>query len=508
MSTNGADSTRNVADLLRANARERPDAEALVDLADGRRWTHAELERDVAALVAGLASRGVQAGDVVAILALNSAPYVQALLALSALGAIAAPLNVRLQSDELAYNLGLADPKLVIADAELVERLGDERREVLPVRGERDSVEGLIAAHRGARPEVRPVRDEDPQRILFTSGTTSRPKGVTLTHGNVRCNFGTQIRELELTADDRLLICLPLFHVAGSDGPGLAVLAAGGALVVSPSADGRTVCRAVDAERITGSILAASTAEALAEAAETGATKAADLRFLVFGGLPASIFHRIHAALPHVRLVEAMGMTETTSGIFYVERERMVEKRHTVGRPVAEVEIRIVDDQGADVPRGELGELIVRGPKVTPGYWRDEEATAAAIRDGWLHSGDMVTMDDDGYVTIVDRKKDMIRSGGENVASAEVERVLLEHPAVAEVGVVGAPDERWGEVPHAVVVLRSQVSEQELREHCLARLAKFKVPARIHFVRELPRTASGKVRKPVLREWVKEGVPE
>jgi acyl-CoA synthetase (AMP-forming)/AMP-acid ligase II len=227
------------------------------------------------------------------------------------------------------------------------------------------------------------------------------------------------------------------------------------------------------------------------------------VRLIIGGGekMPEPVVRRILDAFPGAWFADAYGLTETVSGDTFLDREHSLSKIGSVGRPVAHVELRIVDELGEPVPAGTLGEIALRGPKVFDGYWRDEEATARAIRNGWFHTGDIGRLDEDGFLYVEDRLKDMVISGGENIATPEVERVLYEHPAVLEAAVLGMPHERWGEVPRAVVVLRpgEQADAEELREFCRARLARFKVPVAIDFSDGLPRTPSGKVLKRELR---------
>jgi acyl-CoA synthetase (AMP-forming)/AMP-acid ligase II len=237
---------------------------------------------------------------------------------------------------------------------------------------------------------------------------------------------------------------------------------------------------------------------------DLGSYDLSSVRFVVGGGekMPAPLIERIVRAFPNARLADAYGLTETVSGDTFLDRDHVLSKAGSVGKPVAHLEVRILDETNREVPTGETGEIALRGPKVFKRYWRDEQATAHAVRNGWFHTGDMGRLDEDGFLWIEDRKKDMIVSGGENIASPEVERALYEHPAVLEAAVVGVRDERWGEVPKAVVVLRSgeSVDAEELIEHCRARLAKFKVPKCVEFVDALPRNPSGKVIKRALRE--------
>jgi len=363
--------------------------------------------------------------------------------------------------------------------------------------------EDLVETHRGARVPVADTRADDLQRLMYTSGTTSRPKGVQITHGNVAWKDFAHIIEFGLTREDRTLICGPLYHVGGLDLPGTGTWHAGGEIILLPRFDAQDVVDTIERERPTVVWLAPAMMIAILQLPGVSARDLSSVRLIVGGGekMPEPLVRRILDTFPGVWFADAYGLTETVSGDTVNDADHMLSKVGSVGRPVPHLEIRIVADDGTEAGPGELGEIALRGPKVTSGYWRDEEATARSWRDGWFHTGDVGWRDDDGFLYVADRKKDMIVSGGENIASPEVERVLFEHADVVEAAVIGMPHPRWGEVPRAFVVLRpgAEPDPAGLGSFCRERLARFKVPAEFVFVPELPRTPSGKVLKRDLR---------
>lgn len=360
--------------------------------------------------------------------------------------------------------------------------------------------------HRDASTPLTDVGPDELQRLMYTSGTTSRPKGVMISHQNVLWKNFAHIVEFGLTAQDNTLICGPLYHVGGMDLPGLATLHAGGRLSLLERFDAAAVVTAVESIRPTNIWLAPSMMNAILQLPDIAERDTSSIRFITGGGekMPIPLLDRIAEAFPSAWFADAYGLTETVSGDTVNDAAHMRSKVGSVGRPVAHVQIAVVDDNNEPVPANELGEIVVRGPKVTAGYWRDEKATAQTIRDGWFHTGDIGRLDDDGYLYIEDRKKDMIVSGGENIATPEIERVLYENPDVVEAAVIGIPHPRWGEVPKAYVVLRagSTLDAGALTRFCRDHLAKFKVPAEIEFLSALPRTPSGKVLKRSLRTEV------
>lgn len=500
--------TANLSRLLRFHVTRRPDKEALVD--GDLRWTYRRLDADVDRHARALLELGVEPGQVVAVLAKNSGTYVIELLAIARIGAILLPLNWRLHARELTYIVGYAGVTALLADEEFHEKVDEVAAAIdTPIR----RVTHGTAAPAGwltldsllgdgdAVPDAESGPDEL-QRILYTSGTTSHPKGVMITHGNVIWNQLGQILELELTAADRPMVSAPLFHVSGIEAPGLATLYVGGTMVITRSYAGPDIVRLAAAERVTGLVLAAQIVHGILAMEDRTEHDLSELRFIIFGGVPPVVRRQVQDAFPHVRLIDTFGMTELTNGACYMDEQHSRTKVGSQGTPFPHVDIKIVGPGGAELPRGEVGEIAVRGMKVSPGYWREPDATAEAWRDGWFHSGDMASLDEEGFLWFSDRKDDMIRSGGENVASAEIERVIAAHAAVAEVAVIGVPDPRWEEVPKAFVVLHAgaTTSPEELIAHCNDNLGRFKVPKFIDVVEGLPRNDSGKVLKRVLRD--------
>lgn len=510
----------NFASILDYHLAQRPDAVVVVQ--GEQQLTVRQFHARVNRLAAGLAERGIGRGDIVALLLYNRPEFLELVYAINRLGAVFLPLNYRLSEEEWQYILGHAQARAIITEPEFVpavERsagcLTDLEHRILvgddtPARPW-TGYEDLLARHPGALVEPVDVAPDDLQRLMYTSGTTSRPKGVCITYGNLQAKNLAHIVHFGLTAADTTLVCGPLYHVGGLDMPALGVLYAGGRLVLQRKFDAADALRAIQEHRVTNVWLAPAMVNAVLEVPDRETYDTASVRFVLGGGekTPEPVLRRIMTAFPNAWFADAYGLTETVSGDTFLDREHALSKLGSVGRPVPHTRVRIVDDTGKEAPAGELGEITLRGPKVFAGYWRDEKATAAALKDGWFHTGDIGHLDEDGFLFIDDRKKDMIVSGGENIATPEVERVLYEHPAVLEAAVVGLAHPRWGEVPRAFVVFRPGASAgaEELRDFCRARLARFKVPARFEIVDELPRTPSGKVLKRTLRDLPTEGRP-
>jgi acyl-CoA synthetase (AMP-forming)/AMP-acid ligase II len=330
---------------------------------------------------------------------------------------------------------------------------------------------------------------------MYTSGTTGRPKGVMITHGNLAWKNLAHIVEFGFTSDDLGLAAGPLYHVGALDLTTTSLIAAGATTIIHRAFDAAEVVDELERSRVTTVWLAPAMVNAIMALPGVERRDLSSVRVVINGG------ERITRTFPRAWFADAYGLTETVSGDTFLDRESIVSKLGSVGRPCLFLDLDIWDREGAPVAAGERGEIVMRGPKVFKGYWRDPEATAAAFAGGWFHTGDIGVRDDNGYLYIVDRFKDMIVSGGENIASSEIERVLYEHDAVREAAVVARPDERWGEVPVAFVVLRDDATAtaEALLEHCRAQLARFKVPKAVLFLDELPRNPSGKVLKRELR---------
>ncbi|TYQ09712.1 UNVERIFIED_ORG: acyl-CoA synthetase (AMP-forming)/AMP-acid ligase II [Gordonia westfalica J30] len=501
----------NIATIVERNASRFPDRIAVID--GDRRVTHQELARRVRSVAHALQSMGVGRGDIVAVLLYNRIEFLEVMLAANRIGAAVMPMNYRLSPAEWAYMLGHSGAVAVLTEGEFestVEGLWD-RLPALSIRltvssrppAGWTSYSALVTAHLGCSTVAVDVRGTELQRLMYTSGTTSRPKGVMLTHENILWKNLALIVEFGLTADDHTLICGPMYHVAAMDLPALATLHCGGGLTLLRKFSANGVLDCLERHRPTNAWLAPAMMNDIVDTPDVERRDTTSLRFVVGGGekMPEPIIGRIEKAFPSVWFADAYGLTETASGDTVNDREHMRSKIGSVGRPVAHVDIAVVDADDRPLPANSIGEVVIRAPKVMAGYWRDEAATAAAIRNGWFHTGDIGKIDEDGFLYIEDRKKDMIISGGENIATPEVERVLYEHPSVSEAAVIGVPHERWGEVPKAFIVVRpgAVFDFAEIQEFCRRRLAKYKVPREIEVIEYLPRTPSGKVLKRDLR---------
>ncbi|MGI5200686.1 class I adenylate-forming enzyme family protein [Spirillospora sp. CA-108201] len=499
-------STANLARMLGVNAVRFAGEDALVF--EDRRWTYRDLDADVNALAAGLAAEGARHGTRIAVVANNVPEFLILALALAKRGAVCVPLNYRLAPGELARLMDRAGvaavatvPEFAEPTADALAGLADVRRLALePVDGSWADLRALIEAHRGERVPDAVLDDGALQRVVYTSGTTSLPKGVMLTHGNVNANLHAQIVELGLRPADRILNFAPLYHVGGTDLPGYAIWHVGGRMVVHRRFEPAGILRTIEAEGITGMVVAATMLDMIRRAADTTAADLSSVRWLIFSQVTSALFTVARELFPNARLIEGYGLTETCSGLTYLDEAHMESKQGSVGLPVPWVDVRVVDARGEDVAAGESGEVVARGPKVSPGYLDDPEATAEAFRGGWFHTGDVGCFDEDGYLYIRDRLKDMIRSGGENMSSAEIENVLADHPLVLAASVVGVPHPTWVEVPVAFVVGRPGLEPGDLIAHARERLGRFKVPKEVYVVEELPTNPSGKVLKRTLRE--------
>jgi fatty-acyl-CoA synthase len=373
--------------------------------------------------------------------------------------------------------------------------------------------EPFLRAHLGATVPAAEVGESDLHRLMYSSGTTSYPKGVAISYGNFYWKTIAHVAEFGISAADRTAMVGPMYHVGAFDLPGIGTWWVGGSLVIVPRFDVPELLATIEREKPTNIWLAPSMVNgilsALRQSPELREHDTSSIRFITGGGekTPVTLIEALLAAFPSARFADAYGLTETVSGDTFNDQAHTLSKIGSVGKPVLNLELKILGLDDVPAEAGQPGEILLRGPKVVSGYWNNPEATAAAFTaDGWFRTGDIGHLDKDGYLFIDDRKKDMIVSGGENVASSEVERVLYENDAVLEAAVVGMPDERWGEVPRAFVVLRpgSDITAEALIAHCRARLAGFKTPKEIVFIDALPRNPSGKVLKRELRQTTPE----
>ena len=489
-------------DFVSLHAQGRPDSVALVDAGSGQRWTYDELHRAVAAAVGVIAARGIEAGDRIAAISRNSPELVILQLACARSGAILAPLNWRLSDGELRVLIADCEPSLLFGDA-LLDRLDVD----IPKLSTGRFREELAAASPVCD---RPVDPDGPSLMLYTSGTSGRSKGVPLTEANLLATAVNFSVVGEVTADSAFLVDSPMFHIIGMVTNIRPALMMGGRIVVSDGFDpARTLQRLGDPELgITHYFCVPQMADMLRQVPGFDAARLHGLTALFTGGAPHPA-PKIHAWLADgVTVVDGYGMTEAGTVLgMPVSPGRIEQKAGSAGLMPPTMERRIVDPNGADCGPDEVGELALRGPNIFSGYWRRPDDTAAAFTDdGFFLTGDLVRQDDDGFYFLVDRKKDMFISGGENVYPAEIEVALKSHPDVIEAAVVGTPDDRWGEVGHAFVKLRAaaSVDGETLVRYCEQHLARYKLPRRVHILAELPTTGSGKVIKSELKKRLRE----
>lgn len=468
-----------------------------------QRLGYGELAARVAATAGSLRARGIGDGDIVALLMKNSAGFIELALAVSHLGAVLLPINYRLGADEVEYIVGHAGVKLLLADEELRELAGGFGNVVfVDEAAQSDSRRLGPVAEPVWEPQVR--RAEDLFRLMYTSGTTDRPKGVIHSYANYHWKCLDHIAVLGLHGGERLLVVGPLYHVGAFDLPGLAVLQMGGMLAVQREFEPEETLALIARERLTAGWMAPVMLNRLLALPDRERFDVSSFRWQIGGGerTPEERIRKFSSLFKSGRYIDGYGLTESCSGDTLMEAGREIEKIGSTGRALPHVEIRICDDDGRQLPSGEAGEICLRGPKVTSGYWRDPEKTAASFHPGqWFRTGDIGYLDGEGFLFLTDRKKDMIISGGENIASSEVERVLYQLPQVLEAAAVGLPDERWGERVAAVVVLRpgTTLSLEELQSFCRGKLGGFKLPKELVLRETLPRLPSGKVLKRVLR---------
>jgi fatty-acyl-CoA synthase len=478
-------------------SRTHPDRRALV-FGDGAR-TYAELHDRAARLASALAAGGVTAGDRVALLLHNGIEFVETLFACHRLGAVPVPINFRLAPNEIDFILADSGAVAVICDSPAPGAGGHGM--VLEVGPNYDAA---VASAPPLR-EVTDVVEDDPALMCYTSGTTGRPKGAVLTHRNLVASTLSWIHEMRAGQDDVWLSGQPLFHIGGINGL-LPFLVLGATVILTPTTtfDPGAALRLIEAHGVTMCIFVPTQWAAICAHDAVRQVDPRRLRVAMWGASPAPprTLEAMAETFPQAAIVSAYGQTEMSGAATLLKGTDATRKMGSVGTPMLGVELRVVDDELRDLPPDGVGEIVYRGPSVMAGYHRQPEATREAFAGGWFHSGDLARVDEEGYLWLVDRKKDMIVSGGENVYPAEVERVLLDHPAVAEAAVIGVPHPRWVETPLAFVVLNEgvEVGEADLVAHCRRYLAGFKKPSSVITVQELPRNAGGKVLKRRLRE--------
>lgn len=496
---------------LQRAVQQHPDTVAIIH--GDRSFTFAQLIDRVARLAGGLQGLGVQPGDRVAIASLNSDRYHEYLYAVPWADAVLNPINIRWNPAEIAYALNDSGTTVLVVDdafaaaVPAIKAKYDGLRHVL-YAGDGAVPEGLIgwdelAASSDPAPDARRGNDEL-AGLFYTGGTTGFPKGVMLTHANlVSSAMGSMTTGVLHTHGGRVLHAAPMFHLADYALWNAASIA-GNTHVTIPMFDPKAVLAAVEKHAITDTLLVPMMIQVVTDHPDLGNHDLSSLRRVLYGGssISAAVLARAIKAFPEAQFTQAYGMTEVAPvATLLLPDDHVGERLKSAGRAAPHAEVRVVDTEDNEVPRGVVGEIVVRGPHVTQGYWNKPAETADAIVDGWMHTGDGGRMDDEGYVYVVDRIKDMIVTGGENVYSTEVENAIATHDAVAAVAVVGLPDDKWGERVHAVVVLHpdAAVTEEDIREHAKSSIAGYKSPRTVDFVDALPVSGAGKILKRDLR---------
>ncbi|MGC5246780.1 fatty-acid--CoA ligase FadD5 [Gordonia sp. DT219] len=488
-----------------------PDAPALKFL--GKVTTWRQLDERIAAFAAALSRRGVTEGDRVLMLLLNRSEYVEAVLGANLIGAIAVPVNVRMSPAEIAFLVNDSGAKVIVTES-LLAPLADAVSaatgaiELTVVVGETGNAghvdfETLLAEDSTDLPEI-DVSEESVALIMYTSGTTGKPKGAMLTHQNIQAQAVTCLQALHTRSDDVGSCVAPIFHIAGLGA--MAPLFYMGALsVIHPlgAFDADDMLDTLEREGTTSIFLVPAQWQAVC-AAQQARPRDLRLRVISWGAAPASdtVLRAMNETFPDAVNVAVFGQTEMSPITCVLEGADALRKLGSIGKVVPAVTARVVDPEMNDIAPGEVGEIVYRGPNLMIGYWRNPQGTADAFRGGWFHSGDLVRQDEEGFLYVVDRAKDMIISGGENIYCAEVENALYGHEKITEAAVIGRAHEKWGEVPVAVVVLAAGVDDLTLAElelYLNENLARFKHPKELVIVDELPRNAGGKVVKPTLR---------
>ncbi len=499
------------------NARKFPDKEALVY--GDQRLTFGEFNSRVNKLAQAFLDLGIERGSKVAVMSFNCSEFLEIYFALGKIGGVTVPLNFRLHGEELVYIVNHSDAQAFVVGEPLLPMVEPMRKDFVNVRDyisiTGEPIEGMkhyetwIAGYPDDEPLVL-VDDDDPLFIMYTAGTTGRPKGAVLTHKNeitmwmLVSMFAMSEPGIGDLSSYRCFVPPPIFHLAGF---GIAQLAffAGATVILSPQVfDPTDIMQTIEREEVSAILLIPAMANFLLQLPDLDKYDTSSLKVWVSGAaiLPTATRQQIVKHFPNVRIFDVFGQTEMSPVVCGLRHSEAEGRETSVGKPLSFIEVRVLDDDGRDVPLGQVGEAVYRGPNVMKEYYKEPEATAEAMRGGWFHSTDMVRQDEEGYIYIVDRKKDMIISGGENIYPAEIEEALYKNAKVLECAVIGVFDEEWGEAVKACVVCKpgETMTDEEVIEYCKKHLGSYKKPRSVDFMEALPRNAAGKVLKRVLKE--------
>jgi len=512
----------NTTDFLMIASSIVPDRPAIIF--EGKKFTFGQLNERSNRLAHALTKLGIKKGDIVAILQVNCNQYLETYYAVAKLGVIFAPLNFRAKADELTYMLNNCEARILLVGERYLDMVQTMRpnlpkvEQYVSIDKKVDGMlyyEDLLAK---ASPEdvFSEIDDNDVTMLMYTAGTTGRPKGVPLTHNSFVTYMLSNVTPVDPDIEETNLLTVPLYHVAGAQ----AVLAAtygGRTLAMMRQFEVKEWMKTVEQTRANRAMLVPTMLKRVIDDPEFSNHDLSCLKVITYGAasMPFEVIKKAIDVFPGVMFINAFGQTETASTITALgpedhvisgteeqKQKKLKRLQCSIGKPMDDVQIRIVDESGKELPTGEVGEIIAKGPRVMSGYWKDPEKTAKALKGGWLHTGDKGYMDDEGYIYLAGRGDDMIIRGGENISPEEVENVLYSHPAIEEAAVIAVPSVEWGQEPKAVVVLKKgqKASPEELIEFCRQKLSSFKRPRYVVFVNELPRTSTGKVLKRVLRE--------
>jgi acyl-CoA synthetase (AMP-forming)/AMP-acid ligase II len=500
-----------------------PDRDCVVF--EGKRYTFGQVNERSNRLANSLTKMGIKKGDMVAILQVNCNQFLETYYAVAKLGAILAPLNFRAKEDELTYMLNNSGAVALFVGDRYVNMVNAMRPNLTSVQhcisidGKQENMhyyEDLISS--GSPDEVVPdVDDEDTTLLMYTAGTTGRPKGVPMTHNSYGIYVLDNVDPASPDIEEKNLLTVPLYHVAGFQAL-LAAVYGGRTLIMMRQFEVNDWMDAVQRERINRAMLVPTMLKRVIDNPDFDKYDLSSLRVITYGAapMPFEVIKKAIEVMPHVRFINAFGQTETSSTITTLgpedhvisgtpeEKAKKLKRLETsIGRPMSDVEMKVVDAEGNDLPPGEIGEFVARGPRIMKGYFKDEEKTAKAFtKDGWLRTSDTGYKDEEGYFYLAGRADDLIKRGGEFISPEEVENVLYSHPKIAEAAVIGVPDPEWGQQPKAIVVLKEgeTATPEEIIEYCRQKLSSFKRPRSVVFVGELPRNPMGKVLKRVLRQ--------
>ncbi len=511
----------NTTDFLSIATSICPDKVAIVF--EGKRYTFSQLNDRLNRLANALSNLGVDKGDRVAMLQVNCNQCVETYFATAKLGAIYVPLNFRAKGDELTYMLDSSEANTLFVGERYIDLVNSLRsglssvKNLISIESKHDGMlyyEDMLSSP--AEEVVTEISDDDTTILMYTAGTTGLPKGVMLSHNS----FAIYVLENVTPADPELeegnILTVPLYHVAGIQAM-MAAIYGGRTLVMERQFEPVEWMELVEVEKANRAMMVPTMLKQLIEHPDFSKHDLRSLRVITYGAAPMSleVIKKAVDVFPGVSFINAFGQTETASTITTLgpedhiiagteeEREKKLKRLSSIGKPMSDVEMKIVDEEGHQLPVGQVGEIVARGPRVMTGYWKDEEKTEKTIdKEGWVHTSDMGYMDEDGYFFLAGRTTDMIIRAGENISPEEIEAVLHSHPKIEEAAVIGIPDEEWGEQPRAIVVVKQgeTATGDEIIEYCRAKMSSFKRPRSVIFVNELPRNPMGKVLKRVLRE--------